>query len=209
MDSFDSILRPPGQRLPGRPTGIVGKAAGGFGHFGKPIYYGEQGRRQRLFLGSSYYQGKYYYYWGPVSGLLAAGIKLFDRNWLIQDQFLVILAIAGLAVVQGALIYWLQKKYFPKIPGWVVMGLVLLSILNTPVFWLISHPIVHEVPISAGQLFLILGLYTMMRGLESQKWKVPLLTLTGFFWGAAIGSRLDLGIGIAWIVSIDPAISYI
>ncbi len=152
------------------------------------------------FWDASYYQGRYYYYWGPVSGLLAAGIKLFNRSWLIQDQFLVMIAVAGLAIVQAFLIHWLQKKYFPQIPGWIVLDLVLLSILNTPVFWLVNRPIVHEVPISAGQLFLILGLYTLIRGMESQKFKALLLALTGFFWGAAIGSRLDLVIGIGWMV---------
>jgi len=151
---------------------------------------------------ASYYKGNYYYYWGPVPGLMAAGVKLINPDWLIQDQYLIIFSILGLAIVFAALFYRLQKSYFPKIPGWMVMGLTLLGVLNTPVFWLVNHPDVHEVPIATGQLFLILGLYTAIIGMESKKHKVFFMTMTGFLLGAAIGSRIDLGFGIAWMVII-------
>jgi hypothetical protein len=72
-------------------------------------------------------------------------------------------------------------------------------VLNTPVFWLVNAPDVHEVPIATGQLFQILGLFTALMGMESKKHQSLLLSLTGFFWGAAVCSRLDLVIGIAWM----------
>jgi hypothetical protein len=148
----------------------------------------------------SYYKGKYFLYWGPVPAIFAAGAKLLNRNWVIEDQFLVIFFVSGLAIVMAGLMNWLQKKYFPKIPGWTVLALTLLGTLNTPIFWLINHPIVHEVPISAGQFFLVLGLFTGIKGLESKNHKILLLALTGCSWGAAIGSRFTLGFGIAWMV---------
>jgi hypothetical protein len=149
---------------------------------------------------SSLYKGKYYLYWGPVPALMAASVKLFHPAWVIEDQYLIFFSIAGLAIVLAALLYWLQKNYFPHIPDWAVMGLTLLSVLNTPVFWLINRPAVYETSIAVGQFFLILGLYTGIRGMHCEKYRVLLMAFTGLFWAAAIGSRVDLGFGIAWMI---------
>jgi hypothetical protein len=149
---------------------------------------------------ASLYKGKYYFYWGPVPALLVSAVKIFHPAWDIQDQFTIFFSIAGLAIVLAALFYRLQKKYFPGMPGWVVLGLTLLGALNMPVFWLLNNPIVHAAAISTGQFFLILGLLTAMLGLENKKYQVFLMAMTGFSWGAAIGSRVDLAPGIAWMV---------
>jgi hypothetical protein len=148
---------------------------------------------------SSYYQGKYYYYWGPVSGLMATALKLFHRDWLIQDSYLVFISVCGLAVILAALFTWLQKRFFPRLPGLLVMAVTMLGVLNTPVFWLINRPVVHDPPISAGQFFLVLGIYALLRGLDSKTRRWPWMVLAGFSWGAAIGSRYNLAVGIAWM----------
>jgi hypothetical protein len=148
---------------------------------------------------SSYYKGNYYLYWGPVPGLMAAAAKIISPTWVVEDQYLVIFSIAGLACVLAALFYTLQKKYFPRIPGWVILGATLLGGLNTPVFWLVNRPHVYEVSIAMGQFFLILGLFTVVLGIESNKHQILFLTITGFAWGAAICTRLDLAPGIAWM----------
>lgn len=149
---------------------------------------------------ASLYNGKYYYYWGPVPALLAALVKIFQPAWVIQDQYLILFAIVGLAIFLAALFYWLKKNCFPRIPGWLVMLMTLLGVLNTSVFWLVNHPDVHEVPIAIGELFLVLGLYTALTGFQSKQHQVLLMALTGLFWGAAIGSRIDLSPGLAWMV---------
>ncbi len=149
---------------------------------------------------ASLFKGSYYLYWGPVPALMAAVVKLFHPAWIIEDQYLIFFSISGLAIVLAALFYWLQTRYLPKIPGWVVLGLTLLGVLNTPVFWLVNRPDVYEAAIAVGQFFLILGFYTAIRGLASEKHRLLLLVLAGFFWGAAIGSRVELGLGIAWMV---------
>ena len=148
---------------------------------------------------ASLYEGRYYLYWGPVPALMAATVKLFHPAWVVEDQYLIFFSIAGLAAVLAAMFYWLYKRHFQKIPGWLVLGLTLLGVLNTPVFWLVNRPDVYEAAIAIGQFFLILGFYIALRGMESQKHQVLLLALAGFFWGAAIGSRVELGLGIAWI----------
>jgi hypothetical protein len=146
------------------------------------------------------YKGKYYLYWGPMPALWATLGKLIHPAWVVEDQYLILFSIAAMAIGLAAIFYWLQKEYFPNIPGWMVLALTLLGVLNTPVFWLVNRPDVYEASIASGQCFTILGLYAAMRGLQSQKHRVLLLALAGFSWGAAIGSRLDLGVGIAWMV---------
>lgn len=148
---------------------------------------------------ASYYKGNYYLYWSPVPGLMAMVATLVKSSWVVEDQFLIIFSIAGLAIVLAALFYTLQKNYFPRIPGWLIMGATLLGVLNTPVFWLVNRPSVYEVSIATGQFFLVLGVFTAICGMESQRHKILLLTITGFAWGAAIGSRIDIGFGIAWM----------
>jgi hypothetical protein len=149
---------------------------------------------------ASLYKGKYYFYWGPVPALLVTAVKVLHPAWDIQDQFTIFFSNAGLAIVLAVFFYRLQKKYFPGMPGWAVLGLTLLGALNMPVFWLLNNPIVHAAAISTGQFFLILGLLTAMLGLENKKYQVCLMALTGFSWGAAVGSRVDLAPGIAWMV---------
>jgi hypothetical protein len=164
-----------------------------------PYQYQNRARIGGYLWDASYYKGNYYLYWGPVPGLMAMAAKLIKSTWVIEDQFLIIFSIAGLAVVLAALFYTLQKHYFPRIPGWLILAATLLGGLNTPVFWLVNRPSVYEVSIATGQFFLLLGVFTAIRGMESQRHKVLLLTITGFAWGAAISSRIDLGFGIAWM----------
>jgi len=167
-----------------------------------PYYYANRNGVGGYIWDSSLYGGNYYYYWGPVPALLALSVKIIHSEWIIEDQYLIIFSIVGLAILMAALLYRLKTKYFPAIPGWLVMGLTILGVLNTPVFWLVTRPGVHAAPIATGQLFLILGIYTALRGIDAQRFKVQLLILTGFFWGAAIGCRINLGLGIAWMTGL-------
>ena len=151
---------------------------------------------------ASYYKGKYYYYWGPMPSLMATMVKVFYPSLVVQDEYLIFFSIAGLAIVLAALFHHLRNRYFPMLPSWVVMGMILLGVLNMPVFWLVNYPHVHEGSIAMGELFLILGFYTVVRGMESQKHRVPWLAATGLLWGAAIASRINLVLGIGWMVTL-------
>jgi hypothetical protein len=136
---------------------------------------------------ASYYQGKYYLYWGPVPALVALGIKLIHPG-VVEDQLLVLLFISGLAFVMGAFYRWLRRSYFPSMPGWTVLIFTCTTLFATPVFWLINRPSVYEAAIASAQFFLLLGVFCAFRGLASNKnngW----LFLSGFALGAAVGSR--------------------
>ena len=149
---------------------------------------------------SSLYNGKYYLYWGPVPALLAAAVKL-TAPWVVEDQYLLLFFVSGLAFALAGLLFRLRQSLFPRAPAWTLFALTLLGGLNLPLLWLVNRPSVYETAIAGGQFFLILGLYGAVRAVTTQKndgW----LALAGFAWGAAIGCRVNTGLAIGWMVAV-------
>jgi hypothetical protein len=107
--------------------------------------------------------------------------------------------MAELAVVMAALLHWLRVTFFPKASSWSAALLILSGMLSLPALWIINRPSVYEVAIAGGQFFLILGVYSSLRGLfAARKW--AWLLLAGFAWGASIGCRVNNAAAIAWLV---------
>jgi len=149
---------------------------------------------------SSLYQGRYFLYWGPVPALFAAFVKSI-RAMVVEDQYLVLISMAGLAFVLAALLHWLRSVFYPKTPGWTVPFLILIGMLSLPMLWIINRPSVYEVAISAGVFFLMLGIYTSLRGLAANR-KNIWLVITGLAWGAALGCRVNQATVVIWLTSI-------
>ena len=144
------------------------------------------------------YQCKYYLYWGAVPALIAAGVKAV-HPMIVLDQTLVMGFCTGISIMMGLLIMLLHKKLFPRIStGWVFLFTVLGG-LAMPVLWLTLRPSVYEAAISSGQFFLLLGLYAALRGLWKEGNSYGWLLLTGFAWGAAFNSRLNLLAAMGWM----------
>ena len=150
---------------------------------------------------ASYYQGKYYFYWGPVPALLAALVKIIKPG-VVEDQHLLLFFISGLSIVFACLLYYLRKKYFPAAPAWLLFFFILVAGLSTPVFWLVNRPNVYETAIASCQFFLFLGLYAAIRGFDSASNKGKWLLLSGFGLGAAVGSRVIVVFAVFFIVGI-------
>lgn len=139
---------------------------------------------------ASYYNGKYYLYWGPMPALLAAGIKLVHPG-VLEDQVLVLIYITGMALILGALFHWLHKKYIPSVPAWTIFLFTLVSIFSVHVFWLINRPDVYEAAIASAQFFLLFGIYATLRSLGTSEKGTRWLVLAGFGFGAAVASRFS------------------
>ncbi len=150
---------------------------------------------------ASYYQGKYYIYWGPVPAALAALVKLIKPG-VIEDQYLLLFFVCGLSVIFASLLIFIRKKYFPNVPAWTLMFFTALTGLSTPLLFLISRPNVYETAIASCQFFLFLGLYGVVRGLaaSSNQWKW--LALAGIALGAAVGSRMSVVFTVFFIVGV-------
>jgi hypothetical protein len=146
---------------------------------------------------ASYFNGNYYLYWGPVPALFAAAIK-WIRASTIDDQQLVFLFMAELAVVMAALLHWLRTTFYPKAPPWTAAFFTLAGLLSVPVLWIINRPSVYEGAIAGGQFFLILGLYAGLRGMLSTR-KDGWMILAGLAWGASIGCRVNNAAAIIWL----------
>jgi len=140
---------------------------------------------------ASYYNGKYYLYWGPVPALLACGLKLI-HPMVVEDQLLVLIFVSGLAAVFAALLAELRKRFFPSAPGWTLFLFMVVLGFSTPVFWLVNRPSVYEAAIASCQFFLFLGLYAVIRGLFASRRQWGWMLLAGFALGAAVGSRMSV-----------------
>lgn len=155
----------------------------------------------RFIWDASYFEGKYYIYWGPVPAVVAALVKLVKPG-IVEDQYLLLFFLSGLSVVLAALFHYLRKKYFPSVPAWTLTFFILLGGLSTPVFWLVNRPNVYETAIAACQFFLFLGIFAVIRGLNSNTKPWKWFLLAGLALGASVGSRTSIVITVFFIVGL-------
>ncbi len=150
---------------------------------------------------ASYYQGKYFIYWGPVPAVLAALVKLIKPG-MVEDQYLLLFFVCGLSAVFASLLHYVRKRYFTNVPAWTLLFFTALMGLSTPLLFLVSRPNVYETAIASCQFFLFLGLYGVVRGLTSSSNQWKWLALAGIALGAAVGSRMSVVFTIFFIVGV-------
>lgn len=155
----------------------------------------------------SYYQGKYYLYWGPVPAVLQAIAKAalhIERE--IGDQYLVF-AFLSLSLASGAaLIQRLRNRLFPGLsPGLVALAILAFGLAN-PALHLSASPGVYQAAISGGRAFLMLGLCLacdavwVARSRSLSAWRC---LVVGGAWGIALGCRVSLVFAVIalWFVT--------
>lgn len=145
------------------------------------------------------YQGKYYYYWGPVPGLAVWMVKLIaGPQVVVEDQHLILAFTTGLNLVVALLLLRLRAVLYPNVPAWTLLALVLLAGLAVPVLWLVNRPSVYEVAIAGGQFFLLLGLFAAVRYVTRLNSSPAWLLIAGLAWGAAVNCRLNLALAVGF-----------
>jgi hypothetical protein len=149
---------------------------------------------------ATFFNGKYYLYWGFVPALFAAAVKGLHPS-TVEDQQLVFFFLSGLAVVLSATFHWLRGRYFPRSPAWMTGFFTLAALLSLPLIWIVNRAMVYEAAIAGGQFFLLLGLYSALRAMDSPR-KSPWLFLSGFAWGAAVNSRANYALAVFWFVAL-------
>ena len=140
----------------------------------------------------TFFDGKFFIYWGPVPALILMPIKLLlPGNPLIDDQYilLVVLSAAFLAAVGLLVSVW--KQYFRSQPGWLVPAAALVIGFSNPSFWMLGRPGVYETAVVSGQFWMVLGLWLLFTAFfKGTLWKVlPLLFFSGLSLACAVGSR--------------------
>jgi hypothetical protein len=150
---------------------------------------------------TSYYQGQYYLYWGPVPGLLAALMKVFAPV-KVEDQHLLFLFCCGQVICFALILGLLRQRLIRDLPLWALFLFILLGGLSIPALWLINRPSVYETAIAGGQCFLLLGCYAVLRAFLRPHTRAGWLVLGGLAWGAAVGCRTDLVIVVVYFTAL-------
>ncbi len=137
----------------------------------------------------SFYNGKFYLYWGPVPALIILPLK-FLAVGKITDNYLVFLFYSALLFFNSLLVIRLWQKLYPKTPAWAVFICIPLLGLMAPILWPISEPNIYDAAVGAAQLFFMGGIYWAISAFEDQGGiSKASLFLAGLFWISAVGSR--------------------
>ncbi len=148
----------------------------------------------------SYYQGRFYLYWGPTPALILAGVKSVVDG-VIEDQVLTIGFLLGIVT----LLPWLGYRLWQIVPspqkaGWLVIFLPALS-LNLYLLWPTGRPGVYEAAVLSGQFFLLAGLAALIESVRRPTGWGWYLT-AGTALGLAIGSRMTLLVSAVWLLGL-------
>ena len=137
----------------------------------------------------SFYEGKLYYYWGPVPALVILPVQMLF-NVKVLDNYLVFIFFAGLLIFNSLIILKLWRMFFPGIPAWTVFLCILLVGLILPIVWETAVPNVYGAAVGAGQFFLIGGMYFALSVFDkNESFDKVKLFLAGLFWACSVGSR--------------------
>lgn len=146
---------------------------------------------------ASYYEGRYYLYWGPVPALAfaaAQGLSHAPPSASLMVDF----AYIGLGIVVLALLFLISGYFFHEAPSLSPGLFSLLALVNLPYLFLLGNPQIYHTSIIFGQFFLLLGLLG---------WVIYIITgrsagliIAGLDWGLAVGSRVNLAVSVAILV---------
>jgi hypothetical protein len=138
---------------------------------------------------TTYYDGKYFLYWGPLPALLGLFVNAITSK-PVTDTGLVFSFVLGTALFSVLLLKALYHQF--KFPGWAFWGSAFALMINVPLVWLLARPKFYEVSISGGQFFIMAGFYFLFFVFRSSKPHIGLITATSLMFGLAGATRINL-----------------
>lgn len=153
----------------------------------------------------SYFDGRYYMYWGPTPAALSA-LWLLAGGSPISDALIVFLSVSMMFVFSALSVLHLQRKSFPDLPAWLVAGGIVLVATAHPALWTLNSPSIYTAAISSGQAFFVGGLYFMLTGLNAPQTASWRDVACGTLWALAIGCRLTLVVTVGPLVMLVIAL---
>ena len=147
-------------------------------------------------LDASYFDGKFYLYWGPAPAVILAVLKIGGFGKL-GDASIALVAACALASLLIVCLVDLWHRHFFRLPRWLLVPPLLLAGLAYPLPWILDAPRIYEAAILAGAAFLVGGLALALPALASGDHSPWRLTLAGILWSMAFGSRVVLALPIA------------
>jgi hypothetical protein len=152
----------------------------------------------------SFYQGRYYLYFGPVPGLLHAGWKTFTGLTAPDGAMQALFGLGG-CLWFLLLARALRDRAFPRVPDGLVLLVYLCYALGGVGLHLQARPVVYHEAILAASFFTLGGCYFWLRGLAGCRSAGWHLAVAGFLFGCALGSRttvlgypLGAGLVLLW-----------
>jgi hypothetical protein len=157
-------------------------------------------------LDLSYYQGKYYTYWGPLPSLIQAGVKaILGVANVVGDQYIGLFS-GCLASLAGALIV---ERMARRLFGTISRPLIALCILA----FAFANPVLHNVAtagtyqsaILAGQAWLMSGILAAFDVVwhagtaRARRWR---LLAAGVCWAFAVASRVTVLPTVAVLIGL-------
>ena len=142
---------------------------------------------------ASYYEGKYYLYWGPVPALVFAAAEGLNHAQP-SASVMVDLPYIGLGFMLLAVFLLILGCFFPDAPSLSPGLFTLMALVNLPSLFLLGNPQIYHASIIYGQFFLFLGLLGWLIFVVRKKSFG--LIVAGLGWGLAIGSRVNLSVSV-------------
>lgn len=146
---------------------------------------------------ASYYEGKYYLYWGPMPGIISAALQAAGGAPPSASILVVIPFLGLLAIVSGLLLY--LSQHFGPAARSTVWAFVLIGFFNLPMLFTIGQPRHYQASILYGQFFLLAGLLGIV--LHTCRRALLWLPMSGLALGFAFASRYNLAISVAIYVA--------
>lgn len=170
-----------------------------------PYDYKTSHRLWRLW-DASLYDGKYYFYWGPLPALVIAGVKLAaGPETIVTDRTVVLVCNIGRLLVGAVLFVLVRRWMFPWLPVWTPAAAVLVFGLANPYLYELGRPGIYEAAIACAQLFLLAGLlaaFVATHGCLNRRRELLLVATAGFCWAAALACRVSLLFAVAALVPL-------
>jgi hypothetical protein len=145
---------------------------------------------------ASYYNGRYYIYFG-ASPVLLLFLPVTILTGMAIDQGLACVVFAWVGLCAAALLVeFIRRRYFPKSPAWVALVAVASLGLTDTMPMLLRRPNVWEVPITCAYACFMIGLCLLYGSLHSRRrWTCLAFASTAF--GLAVGARPTYLLGCA------------
>ena len=141
---------------------------------------------------ASYFEGKYYAYWGPApAGLLVIAKSVLALD--IADPQVAFFAVSAILILSTLILMTFWSHFFlGRLPFWLLLTGVLLVGFGLPSLWVLSSPTIHEAAVSSGMAIFLAGLLAALPVLVSGRTSRWRLILAGTLWALAVATRATL-----------------
>ena len=145
---------------------------------------------------ASYFEGRYYLYWGPAPAVLLSAFKLVGVG-SISDGLIALIGASALFLVLASVVMTLFRQSFARLPSWLIIPSLALCGLAYPLSWILDAPFIYESAVILGALFLAAGMALAIPVLTLRDRSLRRLALVGTLWGLAFATRALLILSVA------------